>query len=770
MKFSQAVVALAAASVATAQGLPDVPPCSLSCFVEALGGDGCSELTDFKCHCSKPELPGKITPCVKAACPIEDQIIVSKAVVKQCSQAGNPISIPPVEESSSAPASTSEAPTASPTESTPAPSTTAAPTGTGSPSGTGAPGGPSGTGTFTNTGVPTQSTPIYTGAASGLAANVGDQIKSTNAWWMVNVVVCVPVYTVSISCQFDLEEELDLVDLDLEQGARIPGHSPHTVYITTHVYTWDRRYINQDGSPVTRELYLIDRLRIVLNALLVVVHSLGQDASRYDLRMPSELGLTDSDLGVHYLQPIVAVWIGEVEVASYQNWLQLAGGGTRRKATGRETRRFHSDRSLLKYSLCKLHRQAGICKLSHTFNRIHVAPQAANSELEGRATCKIYLQTLQTVQTVQTAEMDRHERYRYEAGLEMPTLIPTDAFPEAYTASTVPFPINVAGEPRRNDVVIALPWDCIHRIFQEVILLEDLSEIPRHIREAQARESWGQVVKLMGVNRAWYSLVRGALISMPMAAILDNCPEKWALKSLDINLTHLRQCNHPATMYTNGLSNVKKLPYDHPAVRATVMDLLPRAVARQFHKCTQMLVRAGANISARDKLGYSCLYIAVDQGWHMGLIWLLEEHTGHNLDIDNPTAAALAMLKEDRLSFASLINSGGKLDSRFRYRGKLFTLPTFMATHATGTMIHSMTQRGLKDDLPDDHPDNLIMICLRVDNTGLLLTLLSCGWMVDHVAAELERRGWSCSERAKAHLVHFRMWPSRAPPILRWVA
>ncbi|DAA73583.1 TPA_exp: GPI-anchored CFEM domain protein [Trichophyton benhamiae CBS 112371] len=173
MKFSQAVIALAAATVVSAQ-LPDVPQCSLPCFLDALTTDGCSELTDFKCHCSKPELPAKITPCVKSKCPVAEQVSVSNAVVKQCSEAGAPVSIPPVEESSSKPSepSTSEAPTASPTESTPAP-TTPAPTGTGSPSGTGAPGGPSGTGTFTNTGVPTQSTPIYTGAASGLSANIG---------------------------------------------------------------------------------------------------------------------------------------------------------------------------------------------------------------------------------------------------------------------------------------------------------------------------------------------------------------------------------------------------------------------------------------------------------------------------------------------------------------------------------------------------------------------------------------------------------------------
>ncbi|EER25303.1 hypothetical protein D8B26_007929 [Coccidioides posadasii str. Silveira] len=97
MKFSHTLVALAAAGIASAQ-IPNIPPCALMCFIDALGNDGCEKLTDFKCHCAKPELPGKITPCVEKACPnIEARISVSNIVVDQCSKAGVPISIPPAD-------------------------------------------------------------------------------------------------------------------------------------------------------------------------------------------------------------------------------------------------------------------------------------------------------------------------------------------------------------------------------------------------------------------------------------------------------------------------------------------------------------------------------------------------------------------------------------------------------------------------------------------------------------------------------------------------
>ncbi|KAJ5811384.1 hypothetical protein N7474_007685 [Penicillium riverlandense] len=96
MQFSRALIALVAASLASAQGLPNIPSCSLNCFMSALGSDGCSDLLDFACHCQKPGLVSKVTPCVKSDCDVADQVSVSNAVVSQCSSAGHPIDVPPV--------------------------------------------------------------------------------------------------------------------------------------------------------------------------------------------------------------------------------------------------------------------------------------------------------------------------------------------------------------------------------------------------------------------------------------------------------------------------------------------------------------------------------------------------------------------------------------------------------------------------------------------------------------------------------------------------
>ncbi|CEJ58053.1 Putative GPI anchored CFEM domain protein [Penicillium brasilianum] len=115
MKFSTTLIALVAAGLANAQ-LPDVPSCSLSCFVSALTTDGCSSLTDFACHCQKPALVSTITPCVQKACAVADQISVSNAVVAQCSSAGHPISVPPIE-TTSAGSTTSASSSASATDS-----------------------------------------------------------------------------------------------------------------------------------------------------------------------------------------------------------------------------------------------------------------------------------------------------------------------------------------------------------------------------------------------------------------------------------------------------------------------------------------------------------------------------------------------------------------------------------------------------------------------------------------------------------------------------
>ncbi|RHZ60050.1 hypothetical protein CDV55_106441 [Aspergillus turcosus] len=95
MHFSRASLALLAAGLASAQ-IPDLPSCSLNCFVSALSSDGCSSLTDYACHCQKPQLVSDVTPCVQSACNLADQSSVSSAVVSQCSAAGHPISVPPV--------------------------------------------------------------------------------------------------------------------------------------------------------------------------------------------------------------------------------------------------------------------------------------------------------------------------------------------------------------------------------------------------------------------------------------------------------------------------------------------------------------------------------------------------------------------------------------------------------------------------------------------------------------------------------------------------
>lgn len=72
MRFTQVFAALAVTGLASAQ-IPNVPSCSLQCFLKSLSSDGCSDLTDFACHCTKPQLPKEITPCVEKACSEADQ-------------------------------------------------------------------------------------------------------------------------------------------------------------------------------------------------------------------------------------------------------------------------------------------------------------------------------------------------------------------------------------------------------------------------------------------------------------------------------------------------------------------------------------------------------------------------------------------------------------------------------------------------------------------------------------------------------------------------
>ncbi|KAL3479319.1 hypothetical protein BJX99DRAFT_76552 [Aspergillus californicus] len=93
--FFWQVIFLLIADLAHAQ-IPNLPSCSLTCFINAMSHDGCTSLTDFACHCRRPQLITEVTPCVQQACNKQQQSAVSNAVVTQCPSAGVPISIPPV--------------------------------------------------------------------------------------------------------------------------------------------------------------------------------------------------------------------------------------------------------------------------------------------------------------------------------------------------------------------------------------------------------------------------------------------------------------------------------------------------------------------------------------------------------------------------------------------------------------------------------------------------------------------------------------------------
>ncbi|KAF2448021.1 hypothetical protein P171DRAFT_462077 [Karstenula rhodostoma CBS 690.94] len=122
MKTFVPALLVALAGVASAQ-LADLPQCSLQCFLTALGSDGCSELTDFKCHCEKSDsLLASVTPCVQGACTPDEVSQVIKGVENTCASAGVTIDVPEpsataAPESSTAPESSAEPSSADPASS-----------------------------------------------------------------------------------------------------------------------------------------------------------------------------------------------------------------------------------------------------------------------------------------------------------------------------------------------------------------------------------------------------------------------------------------------------------------------------------------------------------------------------------------------------------------------------------------------------------------------------------------------------------------------------
>lgn len=112
MKNTLLVSAITA--LAAAQGIADLPACSLTCLTSAIPSLGCG-LTDFACSCKKADtLTPQLTPCVQSACKDEaDQAKVLTVLSSICAAAGVPIEAPAPATSTTAdssPAPTSEAP------------------------------------------------------------------------------------------------------------------------------------------------------------------------------------------------------------------------------------------------------------------------------------------------------------------------------------------------------------------------------------------------------------------------------------------------------------------------------------------------------------------------------------------------------------------------------------------------------------------------------------------------------------------------------------
>ncbi|OJI98730.1 hypothetical protein ASPVEDRAFT_481135 [Aspergillus versicolor CBS 583.65] len=95
MKFHMVSTVLFSTCLTLAQIL-GLPSCSMQCFINGMTHDGCSNLSDFACHCRQPSLVTEVTPCVQQACNEQDQSSVSNVVVTECSSVGVPISVPPV--------------------------------------------------------------------------------------------------------------------------------------------------------------------------------------------------------------------------------------------------------------------------------------------------------------------------------------------------------------------------------------------------------------------------------------------------------------------------------------------------------------------------------------------------------------------------------------------------------------------------------------------------------------------------------------------------
>ncbi|KAF9740353.1 hypothetical protein PMIN06_005679 [Paraphaeosphaeria minitans] len=113
MRFSVLALA-AAATLAAAQNLGDIPSCAISCFAVAVPASGCS-LTDTNCQCTtgKDQIQDSLTKCVPGKCDAADIAKIAPAVSKLCASAGITISDLPTAAASASGASNTASATGS---------------------------------------------------------------------------------------------------------------------------------------------------------------------------------------------------------------------------------------------------------------------------------------------------------------------------------------------------------------------------------------------------------------------------------------------------------------------------------------------------------------------------------------------------------------------------------------------------------------------------------------------------------------------------------
>lgn len=91
-----ALIFFAITAIAAAQGIADLPSCSLQCLATAIPALGC-QLTDFECSCKQADkLTPNVTPCVQSSCTdAADQVRTIEVLSAICAAAGFPIETQP---------------------------------------------------------------------------------------------------------------------------------------------------------------------------------------------------------------------------------------------------------------------------------------------------------------------------------------------------------------------------------------------------------------------------------------------------------------------------------------------------------------------------------------------------------------------------------------------------------------------------------------------------------------------------------------------------